>query len=90
MRQLFLADPDARDRFEVESPDLYKLSRDPQMESRIARFVKENAVDETDFRLDVWKTYLPVECGGRAGKHGSTIGNLNRMLPLVARYLRAN
>lgn len=87
LRQFLLAYPESLDRFRAENSDTYKLSVDAQTEYDMATFVSENAADEDAFSLDVWKTYLPKECGGRAGKHGGTIGNLNRMLPLVARYL---
>ena len=87
LRQFLLANPDLLARFSQEDPDTYKLSQDSDTEAQMAKFVVENATDEPDFNLEIWKTYLPRECGGRAGKHGGTIGNLNRMLPLVARYL---
>lgn len=89
LRQFFLAYPETLTRFAREDPDRYKLSRDPNTERAIADFVSRFAVDEDDFSLHTWKTYLPRECGGRAGRHGGTIGNLNYMLPLVARYLEA-
>ena len=82
-----LAYPEGYLRFRRENPDSYKLSQDSDTEAQIASFVEQIAQDEADFSLDTWKTYLPEECGGRAGKHGGTIGNLNRMLPLVARYI---
>jgi hypothetical protein len=88
LRQYLIANPAELNRFAVESPGSYRLSRDAATEARIADFVRRHAADEVDFSLDTWRTYLPVECGGRAGRHGGTIGNLNRMLPLVARYLR--
>lgn len=87
LRQFLLAYPESLDRFRAEDPDTYKLSKDSQTEHDMASFVLENATDEHAFSLRTWKTYLPKECGGRAGRHGGTIGNLNRMLPLVARYL---
>lgn len=87
LRQFFVARPKQFRRFRSEDPDSYKLSQDPATEASIAEFVQEEAVDEDDFELDPWLTYLPEECGGRAGRHGGTIGNLNRMLPLVAKYL---
>lgn len=87
LRQFLLAFPEMLEHFRKESPDTYKLSTDSQTEQAIAKFVKENASDEDQFSLDIWKTYLPKECGGRADRHGGTIGNLNRMLPLVASYL---
>jgi hypothetical protein len=88
LRQYLIAQPDEMDRFSTKDPDAYKLSSDPQTERRIANFVRQGATDEQNFVLDIWKTYLPEECGGRAGKHGGTIGNLNRMLPLVAKFLK--
>lgn len=87
LRQFLLADPTDLRRFAQEDEDIYRLSADQDSERSISQFVHRNAVDEGEFKLDTWQTYLPVECGGRAGKHGGTIGNLNRMLPLVARYL---
>jgi len=88
IRQYLIAYPEEFFRFAREDPDHYKLARDPDTEARLAAFVASIAKDEADFSLDTWKTYLPRECGGRAGKHGGTIGNLNRMLPLVARYMK--
>jgi hypothetical protein len=87
LRQHLLSNPDALTRFRGESPDTYKLSADPIAEASLARFVHDRAVDENHFSLNTWRTYLPIECGGRATRHGGSIGNLNRMLPLVARYL---
>jgi hypothetical protein len=89
LRQFLISYPHAMRRFAAEQPNAYKLSRDSQTEDKLKFFVGRHAVDEDDFRLDTWRTYLPRECGGRAGRHGGTIGNLNRMLPLVARYLAA-
>lgn len=87
LRQFFLAYPGYLSRFRHETPDSYKLSKDLETERELKEFVEKHAADEASFSLDTWKTYLPLECGGRAAKHGGTIGNLNRMLPLVARYL---
>ena len=87
LRQFLLAYPEGYLRFRRENPDSYKLSQDSDTEAQMAFFVEQIAQDEADFSLDIWKTYLPKECGGKAGKHGGTIGNLNRMLPLVARYI---
>lgn len=87
LRQFFLAFPEAFHRMRTADPDTYKLSKDNDMEEQLRDFVLRFATDEEDFVLDVWKTYLPVECGGKAGRHGGTIGNLNYMLPLVAIYL---
>jgi len=87
IRQYLIYSPQSQNRFKTTSEDSYKLSWDTATEGDIAYFVKKYATDEDDFSLERWKTYLPAECGGRAGKHGGTIGNLNKMLPLVAKYL---
>lgn len=87
LRQFLLAYPEERHRFNEENPDTYKLAGDPPTEALIRHFVERYATDEVAFSLRAWKTYLPKECGGTAAKHGGTIGNLNRMLPLVARYV---
>jgi hypothetical protein len=87
LRQYLLYAPDTQRRFAKESEDDYRLSKDPDTESEIRGFVLNHASDEDNFSLETWKTYLPQECGGRAEKHGGTIGNLNRMLPLVAKQL---
>lgn len=90
LRQFFIANPQNLSAFATEDSDTYKLSRDSETEEKIGNFVAQHGVDEPDFELDIWKTYLPIECGGRADKHGGTIGNMNRMLPLVAQYLTAH
>jgi hypothetical protein len=87
LRQFLLAYTEHLQRFSNQDPNTYKLSKEPSMELELKHFVNNNAANEASFSLNTWKTYLPLECGGRAGKHGGTIGNLNRMLPLVARYL---
>ena len=88
IRQFLLAYPELVEVFSQLNSDTYKLSADTNQETTIAEFVKNHANDEEKFVLDTWKTYLPIECGGRAKKHGGTIGNLNRMLPLIARYMK--
>jgi len=87
IRQYLIHSPGQQDRFSKESEDGYKLSKDSETEGDISNFVRKYSVIESEFDPDRWKTYLPVECGGRAEKHGGTIGNLNRMLPLVAKYM---
>lgn len=89
IRQYLIYSPERQDLFSKISEDKYKLASDATTEGGIAQFVSNYATDEDDFSLEKWKTYLPIECGGRATKHGGTIGNLNRMLPLVAKYLTA-
>lgn len=87
LRQYFLTYPEFQVPFSKQDATTYKLSKDVETEALIKEFVESHATDEDDFKLEIWKTYLPQECGGRAEKHGGTIGNLNRMLPLVAQYL---
>ena len=87
LRQFFLVFPEAFDEMLHANSDTYKLFKDEKMVKNIHYFVHQFAMDEEHFVLDRWKTYLPIECGGRAGRRGGTIGNLNRMLPLVAIYL---
>lgn len=87
LRQYLIHAPANLKRFTKESEDEYKLSKDTATEEDLKDFVQNHAFDEDKFSLDTWKTYLPQECGGRAEKHGGTIGNLNRMLPLVAKHL---
>lgn len=90
LRQFFIAYPERFGYFKDADASTYKLSKDASAEQDIADYVSRHAADENEFKLDAWKTYLPKECGGRAAKHGGTIGNLNRMLPLVARFLDEN
>ena len=87
LRQFFLAFSEDYNRMIETDTDTYKLSKDVEMERHLHEFVHQFAADEDGFLLDRWKTYLPIECGGRAERHGGTIGNLNYMLPLVAAYL---
>lgn len=87
VRQFLLANPALLEKFRRTRPDEYSLSKDISVQRKLAQFVGELATDEQSFSLDTWKTYLPRECGGRAGRKGGTIGNLNRMLPLIASYL---
>jgi hypothetical protein len=88
LRQFIIAYPELLDIFKSVDPDTYKLSKDPRLEAMLSAFVHEHAVDEGGFLVDRWRTYLPIECGGNAARHGGTIGNLNYMVPLVADYLR--
>lgn len=88
LRQYLISVPKEMRKFALYDPSAYKLSGDIKTENKLKVFVKKIAVDEDDFKINTWRTYLPKECGGRAGKHGGSIGNLNRMLPLVAEYLK--
>lgn len=87
LRQFLIASPGRQFALRGEDPDAFRLFSDSELTRDMLHFVRDNAADETDFVLDIWRTYLPIECGGRARKRGGTIGNLNRMLPLMARYL---
>ena len=87
LRQWMLFDPDIQTFGLKVDADTYKFSNDAAHEMLLRDFVQANASDEPGFSLDTWRSYLPVESGGTAGNHGGTIGNINRMLPLVAQYL---
>lgn len=87
LRQWMLFNPDIQQYGLSVHADTYKFSSDTARENLLREFVENNASDEPGFSLSAWKSYLPVESGGRARNHGGTIGNINRMLPLVARYL---
>lgn len=88
LRQFFIAYPNEWRRLQSEDPNTYHVFQDPGMEARLRRFVLRNAVNEQDFLVDTWKSYLPLELGGRATRRGGAIGSLNRMMPLLADYLR--
>src|SRR3546814_19507058 len=67
----------------------YTLSKDAKTAATLSAFVKQRAQDEGPFKLSTWRTYLPESAGGKPKSGGGTSGNLKRMLPLVARYMRA-
>jgi hypothetical protein len=87
LRQWMLADPAIQKFGRTVDADTYKFSADAAREARLKEFVETNAANEPGFSLSTWQAYLPKESGGSAKKHGGTIGNLNRMVPLMARYL---
>lgn len=87
LRQFFLARPTECVRFQKKRPDTYHLLTDNKTTGLLADFVLNEATDEEQFELDKWRTYLPERVGGKPKTGGGTSGNLNRMLPLVARYL---
>lgn len=87
LRQFFLAYPEFQASISGKNAAEYRLFGDAQTEANLKDVVLKHATDEQDFRIETWKSYLPAECGGRVPKRGGTIGNLNRMLPLVAKYL---
>lgn len=86
-RQLLIIDPAYRRRLLAAQPGTYHVFRDRAAEARIKTFVDREAVDEDPFQVDTWRTYLPIDLGGRAGNRGGCISTLDRLLPLLARYL---
>ena len=87
LRQFYIAYPELIQPLSSVDANQYKLLKDNAISNLIKIFVTHNATDEGSFKVQVWKTYLPIKLGGRAQKDGGTIGNLNRMIPLVAKYL---
>ena len=88
LRQFLLARPALMRRFEMEDPNDFTLRGAADVKVALGTFVRMEAADEGDFfKLDTWRTYLPESCGGKPKSGSGTQGNLNRMLPLVARYL---
>jgi hypothetical protein len=88
IRQFLLARPIEAKYLRSVNPESYQLAQDAVMESAIKQFVLGEAVDEGGLIVDTWRTYLPERSGGKPKSGGGTSGNLNRMLPLVARHLR--
>lgn len=89
VRQFLIARPAHGRRLRNTSPEGYKVAYDVGLQEDLKRFVRREATDEDGLVVDTWRTYLPVGLGGKATSGGGTQGNLNRMLPLMARYLRA-
>lgn len=87
IRQFFLGSPDVMLSFTKVDPDSYSFSGDGLTASKLGVFVIRHARDEGPFAPKKWQTYLPKSAGGKQITGGATSGNLNRMLPLVARYL---
>lgn len=87
IRQFFLGSPDVMIHFTDVDPDNYSFSRDSLTASKLRLFVIKYARDEGRFSREGWQTYLPKRAGGTQTRGGATSGNLNRMLPLIARYL---
>lgn len=65
----------------------YRLSANTATRDTLRAFIEVEAVDEGDLAVDRWRTYLPLWAGGRQTTGGASIGNVNRMLPLMAKYL---
>lgn len=87
IRQFFLGNPDAMRHFTKVDADSYSFSGDVSTVSKLGIFVTKHACEEGPFSPKKWRTYLPKSAGGRQVSGGATSGNLNRMLPLIARYL---
>jgi hypothetical protein len=87
LRQFFITYPAERRRLQTSIPGTYHVFRDKGIEAKLRDFVAFRANDEPDFSLGIWKTYLPIELGGRATRRGGAIGSMNMMMPLVAKYL---
>jgi hypothetical protein len=89
LRQFFLSNPAETARLAKEDPDTYSLSTDPLTSIALSSFVLQHARAEDSFSVSTWRTYLPESAGGKPKTGGGTSGNLKRMLPLVARYVRS-
>lgn len=87
IRQFFLSNPEALSQFTKISPDGYSFSRDTVTAAALGNFIARHARVEGPFSPSKWQTYLPVSAGGNQDSGGATVGNLNRMFPLLARYL---
>ncbi|GAO01026.1 hypothetical protein Gxy13693_088_004 [Komagataeibacter xylinus NBRC 13693] len=89
LRQYFLTNPNEMRLISKKDPDSYSLSADSGTARTLSDFVTQRAHDEGPFKLSTWRTYLPESAGGKPKTGGGTSGNLKRMLPLVARYVRS-
>lgn len=87
IRQFLLGAPDLMIHFTKVDPGSYSFSGDVSTASKLGAFVIKHARDEGLFSPKKWQTYLPKSAGGKQTSGGATSGNLNRMLPLIARYL---
>lgn len=89
LRQYFLTNPNEMRLLYRKDPDSYSLSKDSDTARALNNFVIQCAHDEGPFKLSTWRTYLPESAGGKPKTGGGTSGNLKRMLPLVAQYVRS-
>ena len=89
LRQYFLTNPGKMRLIAKKDPESYSLSTDYDTAKTLSDFVTQRAHDEGPFKLSTWRTYLPESAGGKPKTGGGTSGNLKRMLPLVARYVRS-
>lgn len=88
LRQFFIARPDLMHTALSADPDRYALRRDAYMKDALRSFVRRDCVDEAELSVKTWRTYLPKSAGGKPKSGGGTSGNLKRMIPLIARYLK--
>jgi hypothetical protein len=89
VRQFFLGSPAVLKQFTKVDPDNYSFSGDLPTTSALGNFVTKHARDEGLFSPAKWQSYLPRSAGGNQVNGGATVGNLNRMFPLLARYLHS-
>lgn len=88
IRQFLIANPAAALALRKAPVDSYALYRDAAMQGALSRFVVGEARSEGGLVVDTWRTYLPMGSGGKPKTGGGTSGNLNRMLPLMAKFLK--
>jgi hypothetical protein len=89
IRQFLFAHPAHGQALRRADPQSYRLAADHALQRDLKDFVNYEATDEGGLIVNTWRTYLPEHSGGKPKSGGGTQGNLNRMLPLMARYLRA-
>ncbi len=89
VRQFLIGNPEDMQKFSKVDPDKYSLSGDHLTVSALRNFVTKHARPEGQFLPEKWQTYLPKGAGGKQTSGGATVGNLNRMFPLLARYLHS-
>lgn len=89
IRQFLLAHPTYGRSLRRADPQTYRLVDDLALQQDLKDFVNLEARDEGGLVVNTWRTYLPQHSGGKPKSGGGTQGNLNRMLPLMARYLRS-
>ena len=87
LRQMLISEPALVDRYRGQNPNTYKVFKDSYLVGRLRAYVSKYAIDEKDFKVKTWRTYLPKRWGGKAKTGGGSQGNMNRMVPLVAQYL---
>lgn len=89
IRQFLLAHPSYGHALRQTDPESYKIANDLKLQEDLTDFVLNEAADEGGLVVNTWRTYLPESSGGKPKSGGGTQGNLNRMLPLMARYLKS-